>query len=90
MDRKAMRDVRLRDGTFIPKGTLVSVSANAQHHDDALLADAGTFDAFRYARMRGAEGQSLKHQFTSTSPEYVSLGHGPYAWWVSASVSVSV
>lgn len=90
MGRKAMKDITLSDGTRIPKGTEVYVNMNAQHHDAALLAgtDADTFDAFRYARMRAAsgEGESLKNQFTSTSPEFVAFGHGQHAWCVADTV----
>ena len=82
MHRKAMKDITLYDGTEIPKGTVVSTNVHPQHHDAAILENAGMFDAFRYARMRSVEGQSLKHQFTSTSPEYIAFGYGPRAWCV--------
>ena len=82
MGRKAMKDITLRDGTRIPRGTLVQVASYALHHDGSRLVNADTFDAFRYARMRGGTGQSLKYQFTSTSPEYVSFGHGQHSWCV--------
>ncbi|KAM5541327.1 hypothetical protein V8D89_004881 [Ganoderma adspersum] len=79
ISRKAVKDITLRDGTRIPKGTLVSANAYAHQHDAAILEHADTFDAFRFARMRSTAGQSLKHQFTSTSPEYVPFGHGQHA-----------
>ncbi|KAM5541332.1 hypothetical protein V8D89_004886 [Ganoderma adspersum] len=79
MARTAKKDITLRDGTRIPKGSPVSANAYAQQHDPALLEHADKFDAFRYARMRSDAGESLKHQFTSTSPEYIPFGHGQYA-----------
>ncbi|KAI1787002.1 cytochrome P450 [Ganoderma leucocontextum] len=79
MSRKAMKDVVLNDGTRIPKGTLVSAAAYPQHHDAALFENADTFDPFRFARMRSVQGESLKHQFSSTSPEYIPFGHGQHA-----------
>ncbi|KAM5541320.1 hypothetical protein V8D89_004874 [Ganoderma adspersum] len=79
MGRKAMKDITLRDGTRIPQGALVQVASYALHHDGTHLENADTFDAFRYARMRGAAGQGLKHQFTSTSPEYIPFGHGQHS-----------
>ena len=86
MGRIAMKDVTLADGTRIPQGTMVSAAAHPTHHDDTLFPDAGTFDAFRFARMRATpgEGQSagVKHQFTSTSPEFLPFGHGHHAWCV--------
>ena len=85
MGRIAMKDVTLSDGTRIPQGTMVSAAAHPTHHDDALFPDAGTFDAFRFARMRAAGvGESIKHQFTSTSPEFLPFGHGHHAWCVPA------
>lgn len=69
-----MKDITLRDGTRIPKGTMVSVNMHAQRQDNAPLEDADTFDAFRYACMRSAEGQSQKNRLTTTSPDYISFG----------------
>ncbi|PIL30244.1 cytochrome P450 [Ganoderma sinense ZZ0214-1] len=81
MTRKALKDVTLHDGTRVPAGTLLSANAYPLHHDAAPLADsdarADTFDPLRYARMRSGAGQSLRHQLTSTSPEYIPFGHGP-------------
>ena len=82
MARLALKDVTLHDGTRLPAGTLVAVNVYPFHHDTAILADADTFDPFRYARMRSVAGHSLRHQFTSTSPEYIPFGHGPRAWCI--------
>ena len=83
MSRKAVKNVTLRDGTRIPEGTLVAGNAYGLHHDSGFLENADEFDAFRYERMRHAEDQGSKHQFTSTSPEYIPFGHGHHAWCVS-------
>ena len=80
-----MKDLVLPDGTRIPQGTLVAAPSYAMHHDSALLADADAFDAFRFARMRSGSGgadDGARHQFTSTSPEYIPFGHGNHAWCV--------
>ena len=86
MGRKAMKDLTLSDGTLISRGTIVAATAHATHHDSTVLECADTFDAFRYARMRSAmapgDVKSLKHQFTTTSPEYIPFGHGLHAWCV--------
>ena len=74
----------LSDGTFLPKGTLVSAAMWATHHDEAVYPDADVFDPFRFARMRGAgEGEGTKHQFVHTSPDYIAFGHGKHAWCVA-------
>ena len=85
MGRKAMKDITLRDGTRIPRGTLVQVASYALHHDGSRLVNADTFDAFRYARMRSVDvaGESSKHQFTSPSPEYIPFGYGQHSWCVT-------
>ena len=88
MHRVAVKDVTLCDGTRIPRGTVVAAAADAMHHDEAVLKNARTFDAFRYARtVEGAGPRSLKlkHQFAHTSPEYIVFGYGPHAWCVSRS-----
>ena len=86
MGRKAMKDLTLSDGTPIPRGTILAAAAHATHHDSTTLDHADKFDAFRYARMRSAmapgDVKSLKHQFTTTSPEYIPFVHGLHAWCV--------
>ena len=83
MHRVAVKDVTLCDGTRIPRGTVVAAAADAMHHDEAVLKNARTFDAFRYARMRSAAPEeSARHQFASVSPEYIAWGYGPQAWCV--------
>ena len=75
-----MQDVTLHDGTFLPKGTLVVAAKCAMHYDDNNYENANKFDAFRFVRMREVPGQALKHQFVTTSPEYIAFGHGKSAW----------
>ena len=83
MTRKAMVDLTLNDGTFIPKGTIIVAAAHPRHHDESIYPDPDVFDPFRFARMREGEGESTKHQFVNTSTDYVSFGHGKHAWCVS-------
>ena len=83
MKRIAVKDVTLCDGTRIPRGTVVAAAADAMHHDEAVLKNARTLDAFRYARMRSTvPEESARHQFASASPEYIAWGYGPQAWCV--------
>ena len=57
------------------------------HLDDAVYADAHTFDPFRFARMHEAEGdaEGTKYQYASTSPDYLAFGHGRHGWCVPSS-----
>ena len=81
--RKAKQDFTLSDGTFIPAGTLVAGASTATHRDARNYDNPEVFDPLRFADMRSEEGASIKHQFVSTSPEYVPFGHGKHAWYVS-------
>ena len=75
-----MKDITLSDGTFIPKGTVLATAARPMHHDDSKYVKADVLDPFRFERMRHGEGEGLKHQFVSTSNEFVSFGLGKHAW----------
>nr|VWO99889.1 Uncharacterized protein [Ganoderma boninense] len=77
--RKAMKDITLIDGTFIPKGTLLAAAAHPTHHDESIYANAEVYEPFRFAKMRESDGEGLKHQFVNTSVDYVSFGHGKHA-----------
>lgn len=87
--RRAQRDVTLSDGTFLPKGTLVSSALNATHLDGANYAGAATFDGFRFARRRVADvergASGSRHLYVSTSPRDVGFGLGRQAWCVPPS-----
>ncbi|RDX42956.1 cytochrome P450 [Lentinus brumalis] len=77
--RKAMRDLTLSDGTFIPKDTLIAAASYPMHYDESIYENASTFDPFRFSRMREEDGEGTKHQFVNTSVEYIPFGHGKHA-----------
>ena len=70
----------LSNGTFIPRGTLLSVAAYSHHRDETIYDDPDVFDPFRYSRLREVEGEGRKHQFVNTSNHYVAFGMGGHAW----------
>lgn len=82
MVRKAMKDFRFSDGTFIPKGGFVSAASMPTHHDDEIYSNSSTFNPWRFADLREEEGEELKHQMVSTSTKFLSFGHGKHAWYV--------
>lgn len=82
--RKAMEDYTFADGMFIPKGTLISAASGCLHLDDEFYENAALFDPFRFARMREVVGEGTKHQFVSTTLDYLPFGHGRSAWYVFA------
>ena len=81
MERKAVADYTLSDGTFLPKGTVVTCNAIAIHREAAHYPNADEFDGFRFANIRAeVEGESAKNQLVATSTEYLPFGHGRHAW----------
>ncbi|KAL5483395.1 hypothetical protein ACEPAI_8626 [Sanghuangporus weigelae] len=80
MSRKAIVDMTLSDGTFLPAGTHIACNAFAVHNDDDNYEDAKEFRPFRFAEIRdGSAEEGTKHQFVSTSNEYLPFGHGRHA-----------
>lgn len=81
MGRKAVVDYTLSDGTFLPKGTLITCNAVAVHREASHYPNPDEFDGFRFANIRAeVEGESAKNQLVATSTEYLTFGHGRHAW----------
>lgn len=81
MDRKALVDYTLSDGTFLPKGSNVACNAVSVHREAANYSNPNEFDGFRFARVREeVAGESVKNQLVATSNEYLTFGHGRHAW----------
>lgn len=81
MDRKALVDYTLSDGTFLPKGTNIACNAVAVHREAANYERPDEFDGFRFATIRQeVEGESAKNQLVATSNDYIPFGHGRHAW----------
>ncbi|KIJ05676.1 hypothetical protein PAXINDRAFT_21085 [Paxillus involutus ATCC 200175] len=79
LSRKAMKDFTFSDGTVLPQGTIIGAASQAIHLDNRIYDNAGTFDPFRFADMRDADGEGTKHSFVSTNPEYLPFGYGKHA-----------
>lgn len=73
-----MDEVILSDGTRIPKGASITVSA---HHmrDESIYPDAQTYRGFRFYDKRQEAGNEHRFQFVTTSPEHLGFGHGIHA-----------
>jgi cytochrome P450 len=87
MSRLALKDFTFSDGTFIPKGTLISAAAGPIHGDNEIYPNAAVFDPFRFSKMRDEEGEGVKHHLVTTQPDYVPFGHGRHAWCVFYSLA---
>ena len=78
-----MADFTLSDGTFLPKGTIISINAMTNHYDDGHYANASSFDGFRFARKRESSAENeAKHQMVATSSDFLAFGYGKHAWCV--------
>jgi len=72
--RIAVNDFIFSDGTTIPRGTSISVSADKVHINDKVYEDPLTFDGFRFSKMR--EGSAKKVGMVSSSQDHLAFGHG--------------
>ncbi len=80
MQRLALKDYVFKDGTFIPKGTFVSVAQRATHTERDYYENPYTFDPWRFSRIREEEGNARKQMATTASVDYVPFGLGKHAW----------
>jgi cytochrome P450 len=78
MNRLALKDVTLSDGTYIPKGAEIIVSART-FRDDSVYPNADTFDGYRFYNKRKVPGNEHRYQFVTTSTEHFGFGHGVHA-----------
>lgn len=80
MLRKAMVDFTFSDGSFVPKGSFISVAVAGTHTDGEYYENPFEFDPWRFANMRDEDGEEMKHQMVNTSLEYIAFGLGRHAW----------
>ncbi|KAI3393852.1 hypothetical protein diail_3579 [Diaporthe ilicicola] len=78
MNREALRDTKLPDGTVLKKGEAIGVASHCMRDEDT-WENAGTFQPDRFLRMREdpKEGEN-SWQFASTSSRHLGFGHGEH------------
>ncbi|KIJ41726.1 hypothetical protein M422DRAFT_172000 [Sphaerobolus stellatus SS14] len=76
MNRLAMEDYSLSDGTRIPKGAFISVELLAPHQNAAIYPNPGEFRPFRF--VKGAENGNA-NQFAFPNKDYLPFGIGKHA-----------
>ncbi|ESK94791.1 cytochrome p450 [Moniliophthora roreri MCA 2997] len=79
LNRKALSDFALSDGTVIPAGTIVATAALPVHHDERNYSDPERFDPLRFYGIREKEGKSVKHQMMTPEQGYLAFGMGKHA-----------
>jgi cytochrome P450 len=80
VSRLSLQDYRFQDGTFIPAHSFLTASLSSVHGNAAVYTDPTEFKPWRFAEQRDEPGGSLRHQLTSTSPDYLLWGIGKHAW----------
>ena len=78
LNRLALKEIPLSDGTVIPKGATIAVSAHV-NEDETIYPNAATYDGYRFYKMRQEPGHEHRHQFVTTSRESYGFGHGIHA-----------
>ncbi|KIK22831.1 hypothetical protein PISMIDRAFT_101818, partial [Pisolithus microcarpus 441] len=80
VQRKAMKDLTLSDGTFVPKGTHLCIPTYVFHRDGAVYENPGVFNPFRFSQLSDDEGVSARHQMVGVTQDYFPFGFGKHAW----------
>ncbi|KAK3937466.1 Dihydromonacolin L monooxygenase [Diplogelasinospora grovesii] len=77
MNRYVEKDLKLSDGTAIPKGSRIFVCGNFMGPE--IYPEPEKFDAARFLKLRQQPGQENSWQFVTTSPDHILFGHGQHA-----------
>lgn len=78
MNRVALSPIPLSDGTLIPAGATIAVSAHI-NEDETVYPNASTYDGFRFYKKRQEPGHEHRHQLVTTTSENFGFGHGRHA-----------
>ncbi|KAJ5265329.1 hypothetical protein N7524_006347 [Penicillium chrysogenum] len=79
MHRLVLEEITLSDGTLLPKGSVIGVSADRMW-SPSVHENPAQFDGFRFQRMRDQPGGSTNQaHLVSTSVNHLAFGHGKHA-----------
>ncbi|KAJ5662701.1 hypothetical protein N7462_011627 [Penicillium macrosclerotiorum] len=78
LNRFAVKAIPLSDGTVIPQGAIIAVSAHV-NEDNSIYPNAATYDGFRFYKKRQEPGHEHRHQLVTTTSESYNFGHGIHA-----------
>ncbi|EEB91415.1 hypothetical protein MPER_10226 [Moniliophthora perniciosa FA553] len=82
LPRIVKKDYKLSDGSLIPAGTHLGAAIYHAHHNHASLTiypAAHDFRATRFSDLRVQEGESLKHNMVTPTPDWLNFGIGKHA-----------
>ncbi|KAF5535806.1 ent-kaurene oxidase [Fusarium mexicanum] len=77
--RAAIADMKLPDGTFVPKGTKLEINTCSIHKDHELYQNPEEFDGLRFHKWRKAPGKEKKYMYSSSGTDDLSWGYGRHA-----------
>lgn len=78
MRRLAEQNIKLSDGTLIPKGAIISVSSDSMWDPD-IYPNPETYDPYRFLKLRETPGNENTAQLVSVTPEHMAFGYGKHA-----------
>ncbi|KAG6329270.1 hypothetical protein ID866_9819 [Astraeus odoratus] len=78
VERKALKDIKLSDGTFIPKGTHTQLAIGGVHHDPDVYDNADVFEPFRFADLAG-DREGNRYHLVAVNPSSLGFGYGKMA-----------
>jgi len=79
MHREVRSDIRLADGTVLPKGLFIALPSHNINMDESVWEKPEKFDGFRFEKMRSKPGNENKYQFVTTGADNLNFGHGIHA-----------
>ncbi|KAK7054327.1 hypothetical protein VNI00_003520 [Paramarasmius palmivorus] len=77
--RTATRDFQFSDGSFVPAGTKIAAATYNAHQNEVAYPAPESFKPTRFAELRDAEGESIKHQLVTPTLDWLSFGIGKRA-----------
>ena len=78
MRRIVSKEFKLSDGTNIPEGVQLMVSADWHWHSD-FYENPLVFDPYRFLKMKQIPGRASHAHLVSPSPEHMGFGYGNHA-----------
>ncbi|KAK1234747.1 hypothetical protein PQX77_002041 [Marasmius sp. AFHP31] len=79
MGRETLKDFHFSDGTVVPAGIVIEAALYETHHNEETYSDPHNFIPSRFSDMRAREGEGMKHQMVTPTPEWVLFGVGKHA-----------
>ncbi|KAI3324027.1 P450 monooxygenase [Xylariaceae sp. AK1471] len=74
------KGIALKDGKHLPAGTHICMASYSITTDPEYISNPSQFDPLRFWRMRQeSEADANKHQFATTSNQFLHFGHGKFS-----------